>query len=195
VPESLQGVQWVETPQDFQVMSDAYRAALELNEARAKDIGVEVFPAQWTLWDRIRQRVEPHEAMFPGLEKLPALNDQQLIKAFAANKAAGYMTTPEQGKTWRRQSGISPASLAYFTPAELPENKYYLFGKDGGKQLAEKYAVPFLGEVPLIQAIREAGDDGKPIASTEGPSADAFASIAANLAQQVAISNAKNQAS
>jgi ATP-binding protein involved in chromosome partitioning len=85
--------------------------------------------------------------------------------------------------------------MAYFTPAELPENKYYLFGKDGGKQLAEKYAVPFLGEVPLIQAIREAGDDGKPIASTEGPSADAFASIAANLAQQVAISNAKNQAS
>ena len=119
VPESLQGVQWVETPRDFQVMSDAYRAALELNEARAKDIGVEVFPAQWTLWDRIRQRVEPHEAMFPGLEKLPALNDQQLSKAFAANKAAGYMTTPEQGKTWRRQSGVSPASLAYFTPAVL----------------------------------------------------------------------------
>jgi ATP-binding protein involved in chromosome partitioning len=54
--------------------------------------------------------------------------------------------------------------------------------------------VPFLGEVPLIQAIREAGDEGKPIASSEGPSAHAFASIAANLAQQVAISNA-NQAS
>lgn len=119
VPESLRGVEWVQTPQDFQVMSDAYRAALELNEARAKDIGIEVFPAQWTLWDRIRQRVEPHEAMFPGLEKLPALNDRQLGAAFAANKAAGYMTTPEQGKTWRRQSDISPSSLAYFTPAVL----------------------------------------------------------------------------
>jgi hypothetical protein len=119
VPESIQGVEWVETPQEFQVMSDAYRAALELNEARAKDIGVEIFPAQWTLWDRIRQRVEPHEAMFPGLEKLPALNDRQLGAAFSANKAAGYMTTPEQGKAWRRQSGISPSSLAYFTPAVL----------------------------------------------------------------------------
>jgi ATP-binding protein involved in chromosome partitioning len=85
--------------------------------------------------------------------------------------------------------------MAYFTPAELPENKYYLFGKDGGKKLAEKYEVPFLGEIPLIQAIREAGDEGKPIASSEGPSADAFNSIAANLAQQVAISNAKNQVS
>ncbi len=56
--------------------------------------------------------------------------------------------------------------------------------------MAEKYKVPFLGEVPLIQAIREAGDEGKPIAATEGPSATAFATIAANLAQQIAIRNA-----
>jgi ATP-binding protein involved in chromosome partitioning len=85
-------------------------------------------------------------------------------------------------------------NMAYFTPAELPENKYYLFGKDGGKMLAEKYKVPFLGEVPLIQAIREAGDEGKPIASTEGLSADAFIQIATNLAQQIAISNAQSNA-
>jgi ATP-binding protein involved in chromosome partitioning len=129
----------------------------------------------------------------------------QLIKL----TGAVIVTTPQKvalsdatkGLAFFKQAGINVPllglveNMAYFTPAELPENKYYLFGKDGGKQLAEKYAVPFLGEVPLIQAIREAGDDGKPIASTEGPSADAFASIAANLAQQVAISNAKNQAS
>jgi ATP-binding protein involved in chromosome partitioning len=84
--------------------------------------------------------------------------------------------------------------MAYFTPAELPENKYYLFGKDGGKMLAEKYKVPFLGEVPLIQAIREAGDEGKPIASTDGLSANAFIHIATNLAQQIAISNAQSNA-
>jgi ATP-binding protein involved in chromosome partitioning len=76
----------------------------------------------------------------------------------------------------------------------LPENKYYLFGKDGGKMLAEKYKVPFLGEVPLIQAIREAGDEGKPIASTDGLSANAFIQIATNLAQQIAISNAQSNA-
>jgi len=129
----------------------------------------------------------------------------QLIKL----TGAVIVTTPQKvalsdatkGLAFFKQAGINVPllglveNMSYFTPAELPENKYYLFGKDGGKQLAEKYAVPFLGEVPLIQAIREAGDEGKPIASTEGPSADAFASIAANLAQQVAISNAKNQAS
>jgi ATP-binding protein involved in chromosome partitioning len=125
----------------------------------------------------------------------------QLIKL----TGAVIVTTPQKvalsdatkGLAFFKQAGINVPllglveNMAYFTPAELPENKYYLFGKDGGKQLAEKYAVPFLGEVPLIQAIREAGDEGKPIASTAGPSADAFASIAANLAQQVAISNAK----
>ena len=59
---------------------------------------------------------------------------------------------------------------------------------------AEKYKVPFLGEVPLIQAIREAGDEGKPIASTDGISANAFIQIATNLAQQIAISNAQSNA-
>jgi len=81
--------------------------------------------------------------------------------------------------------------MAYFTPAELPDNKYYLFGQDGGKELATKYKVPFLGEVPLVQGIREAGDAGKPIAAEEGPTADAFGQIAANLAQQIAINNAQ----
>jgi hypothetical protein len=115
LPDSIKGVEWVETPKDFQVMSDAYRAALELNAKRAKEMGIEIFPAQWTLWDRIRQRVEPHEAMFPGLEKLPALNDAQLSRAYAANKSAGYMTTPAEGKAWRRKKGIDPADLAYFS--------------------------------------------------------------------------------
>ena len=53
-------------------------------------------------------------------------------------------------------------NMAYFTPAELPENKYYLFGKDGGKHLADEYDLPFLGQVPLIQSIREGGDLGVP---------------------------------
>lgn len=50
--------------------------------------------------------------------------------------------------------------MAWFTPAELPQNKYYIFGKDGGKELAEKFDVPLLGQIPLVQSIRESGDAG-----------------------------------
>jgi ATP-binding protein involved in chromosome partitioning len=53
-------------------------------------------------------------------------------------------------------------NMSYFTPAELPENKYYIFGKGGGRQLSEDYEIPFLGEIPLVQSIREGGDIGVP---------------------------------
>lgn len=83
-------------------------------------------------------------------------------------------------------------NMAYFTPAELPQNKYFIFGKDGGKNMAQKYDAPFLGEIPLVQGIREGGDEGRPIAmDNEGPVAEAFRSVAENLAQQVAIRNAQ----
>lgn len=81
-------------------------------------------------------------------------------------------------------------NMSYFTPEELPDNKYYLFGKDGGRKFAEKAQVPFLGEVPLVQSIRESGDNGYPAVMKEGPSADAFNAIGQELARQVAIRNA-----
>lgn len=59
-------------------------------------------------------------------------------------------------------------NMAWFTPAELPDNKYYIFGKEGGKALAEELNIPLLGQVPLVQSIREAGDEGTPIALQEG---------------------------
>jgi ATP-binding protein involved in chromosome partitioning len=59
-------------------------------------------------------------------------------------------------------------NMAYFTPPELPENKYHIFGKDGARHLAEDLNIPFLGELPLIQSIREAGDIGRPAAMQEG---------------------------
>jgi len=81
-------------------------------------------------------------------------------------------------------------NMSYFTPAELPENKYYIFGKDGGKDLAAQYAVPFLGEIPLVQRITAAGDSGRPISlDSEDPLAIAFAEIAGKLAQQISIHN------
>lgn len=86
-------------------------------------------------------------------------------------------------------------NMAYFTPAELPENKYYLFGKDGGKKFAEEYELPLLGQIPLVQSIREGGDDGKPVALRDAAldaSSKAFEELAANVARQVAIRNALN---
>lgn len=54
-------------------------------------------------------------------------------------------------------------NMSYFTPAELPENKYYIFGKEGGKRMADEFDVPFLGEIPIVQSIREGGDMGVPV--------------------------------
>ena len=69
-------------------------------------------------------------------------------------------------------------NMAWFTPAELPENKYYIFGKDGGKNLAEELNIPLLGQIPLVQSIREGGDEGTPIALQVGhPAAEAFEKI------------------
>lgn len=81
-------------------------------------------------------------------------------------------------------------NMAYFTPAELPENKYYIFGKEGAKHLAEDLKVPFLGEVPLIQSIREAGDAGRPAAmQTATPIEAAFEEITKNVVQEVVARN------
>jgi ATP-binding protein involved in chromosome partitioning len=81
-------------------------------------------------------------------------------------------------------------NMAYFTPEELPDNKYYIFGKDGGKNLSEKYDVPLLGQIPLVQSIRESGDSGLPAVMKEGSVAEAFMELAESLARQVAIRNA-----
>ncbi len=76
-------------------------------------------------------------------------------------------------------------NMAYFTPEELPENKYYIFGKEGAKNLAEDLQVPFLGEVPLVQSIREAGDYGRPAAlQTASPLEKVFEEIARNVVQE-----------
>lgn len=73
-------------------------------------------------------------------------------------------------------------NMSWFTPAELPENKYYIFGKDGGKQLAAELGVPLLGQIPLVQSVREAGDEGQPIAMQVGhPAQKIFDEIAKKL--------------
>ena len=82
-------------------------------------------------------------------------------------------------------------NMAYFTPTELPDNKYYLFGKEGGKKLAEEYDLTFLGQIPLVQSIREGGDEGVPaMVGTDEISKQAFRNITAQAVRNIAIRNA-----
>ena len=81
-------------------------------------------------------------------------------------------------------------NMSWFTPEELPENKYYLFGKDGGQKLAAEMNVKLLGQVPLVQSVREGGDQGNPIATGSSIVAEAFNNLSQSVAQQVAIRNA-----
>ena len=77
-------------------------------------------------------------------------------------------------------------NMSYFTPAELPENKYYIFGKGNAEQFASELDIPFLGDVPLVSAISESGDKGSPIALDDNsPIAKAYAKLAENLIKRV----------
>ncbi|MFC0184542.1 ATP-binding protein involved in chromosome partitioning [Pseudarcicella hirudinis] len=84
-------------------------------------------------------------------------------------------------------------NMAYFTPEELPDNKYFIFGKDGGKNLAAKYETQVLGEIPLVQSIREAGDEGQPAVMSNSIIATAFKETAEKLARQIALRNANQE--
>jgi ATP-binding protein involved in chromosome partitioning len=84
-------------------------------------------------------------------------------------------------------------NMAYFTPEELPDNKYYIFGKDGAKNLAEQQEIPFIGQIPIVQSIRESGDNGYPAVMKDDITATAYEELANQLARQVAIRNASQE--
>ena len=75
-------------------------------------------------------------------------------------------------------------NMAWFTPEELPQNKYYIFGRDGGVKMAARFDIPLLGQIPIVQSIRECGDAGEPVALSSRPDALAFLELAKNLAAQ-----------
>ncbi|MGN6293222.1 MAG: Mrp/NBP35 family ATP-binding protein [Chitinophagaceae bacterium] len=82
-------------------------------------------------------------------------------------------------------------NMSYFTPAELPDHKYYIFGKEGGKRLADEYDLPFLGQIPLVQSIREGGDKGAPImVSDDEITKKAFEEFANHVVRSVSMRNA-----
>lgn len=114
------------------------------------------------------------------------------------------VTTPQKVALADAQKGISMfkqpqinvpilglvENMAWFTPEELPDNKYFIFGEGGGKKLAEKNEVELLGQIPIVQSLRESGDNGYPAAMKDGDISDAFKKLAEQVAQQVAIRNA-----
>lgn len=79
-------------------------------------------------------------------------------------------------------------NMAYFTPAELPDHKYYIFGKNGCKKLSEEMQLPLLGEIPLVQSIAEGGDSGVPVALDEhSPEGEAFMRMASEVIRRVSV--------
>ena len=76
-------------------------------------------------------------------------------------------------------------NMAWFTPGEHPDEKYFIFGREGGVRMAERFGIPLLGQIPLVQSIREGGDDGEPAALGSRPDSLAFLDLAAKLASQL----------
>ncbi|MEM6830474.1 MAG: Mrp/NBP35 family ATP-binding protein, partial [Bacteroidota bacterium] len=114
------------------------------------------------------------------------------------------VTTPQKVALADAQKGISMfrqkqidvpilglvENMSWFTPEELPDHKYFIFGENGGSNLARKNDVDLLGQIPVVQSIRESGDNGYPAVMKEGIVSDAFMNLAEKVAQQVAIRNA-----
>lgn len=120
---------------------------------------------------------------------------------------AVIVTTPQKVALADAQKGLSMfaqpqinvpiigvvENMAYFSPAELPGNRYYIFGKDGGRVLAERNEVDFLGQIPIVQSIREGGDSGSPVVMKDEVTSSAFMELAETVAQKIAIRNATKQ--
>ncbi|HWB64582.1 MAG TPA: Mrp/NBP35 family ATP-binding protein [Chitinophagales bacterium] len=204
-------------PEIRMIKEKHYMVPLEVEGMKVLSIGLLVDDRQAIVWrgpmvtSALRQFVT--DCIWGKLDYLvvdmpPGTGDVHITVAQTLNvTGAVIVTTPQEVAMADARKALSMfrldninvpvlgviENMAYFTPAELPENKYYLFGKDGGKRLAEEYEVPFLGQIPLVQGIREGGDEGKP-ASVYGREnvvvAEAFDELAHNVARQVAIKNA-----
>jgi hypothetical protein len=134
IPEHLAGEDWISEPESVQLIGDAYKRGMAMNAEHARERGVGLFNSQWHVWDRIRRRLEPHENMYPGLERLPRMSVNQLRVADDAHRRSGHKnytkTELDDGSTrlnptkpvpdWRRLTyfGI-PAAIALPMTAQM----------------------------------------------------------------------------
>ncbi len=188
---------------------------LEQHGVKLLSMGFMVDPSQAVIWrgpmvsSAVRQFLADTE--WGGLEYLildlpPGTGDIQLtIVQTVALTGAVIVSTPQNVALADARKGVAMfdnvnvpvlgivENMAYFTPPDLPDRTYYLFGEGGARRLAEELAVPFLGEIPLEQAVRETSDAGLPIvvADPESASAQAFDRAARNVVAQVTRRNAE----
>lgn len=192
---------------------------LEYQGMKVMSIGFLVDPKQAVAWrgpmvtSALRQFITDviwGDLDYIVLDMPPGTGDVQLtIAQIAPVTGAVIVTTPQEVALADARKAVSfyqlesinipilgiVENMAYFTPQELPDNKYYIFGKEGGHRLAEEYDVPFLGEVPLVQAIREGADIGIPaVLDGDATSTIAFENIASNIARHITIQNAQIEA-
>ena len=179
-------------------------------------IGFFVDPDQATLWrggmasNALKQLIGDAnwgELDYFILDTPPGTSDIHLtLVQTLAITGAVIVSTPQQVALADARKGINMytndkvnvpilgliENMSWFTPAELPENKYYLFGKEGAKQLAEEMNVPLLGQIPIVQSICENGDKGTPAALDETTiTGRAFLELAENVVKQTAKRNAE----
>jgi ATP-binding protein involved in chromosome partitioning len=174
----------------------------ESHGVKVMSIGFFIAPDDALVWrgamatNALRQLI--HQTAWGELDYLlidlpPGTGDIQLtlVQELAVTGAL-IVSTPQavaladvvRGIHMYRAEGISVPvlglieNMAWFTPAELPDNKYYIFGRDGVKALAEKEGLPLLAQIPLVQSVRESGDQGTPIAAGDSPVGRAFAELA-----------------
>jgi ATP-binding protein involved in chromosome partitioning len=186
-----------------------YIVPVEKYGVKLLSIGFFVNPDQATLWrggmacNALKQLIS--EANWGDLDYFildtpPGTSDIHLtLVQTLAITGAVIVSTPQQVALADARKGINMytnekvdvpilglvENMAWFTPAELPENKYYLFGKEGVKRLAEEMQVPLLGQIPLVQAICESGDEGEPVALTpDSITGRAFMNLAAEVVVQ-----------
>lgn len=188
---------------------------LERHGVRLLSMGMLVDPAKAVIWrgpmvsNAVRQflgETEWGDLDYLVLDLPPGTGDIQLtIVQTIALTGAVVVSTPQRVALADARKGVAMfenvhvpvlgliENMAYFTPPELPEKKYYLFGRHGARRLAEEMGVSLLGEIPIEQKVREGGDEGEPIvvSDPESISARAFASIADGIVKQVIIRNAE----
>ena len=201
---------------DVQVtISTESRQAARPEPGKMLSIGFFVDPDQPTLWrggmasNALKQLIGDAnwgDLDYFILDTPPGTSDIHLtLVQTLAITGAVIVSTPQQVALADARKGINMytndkvnvpilglvENMSWFTPAELPENKYYLFGKEGAKQLAEDMNVPLLGQIPIVQSICENGDKGTPAALDENSiTGQAFLALAENVVKQTELRNA-----
>ncbi|MBL7922804.1 MAG: Mrp/NBP35 family ATP-binding protein [Bacteroidia bacterium] len=195
-----------------------YMVPVEKHGVRLLSIGFMADPSQAIVWrgpmaskalQQLFSDADWGELDYLFIDLPPGTSDIHLtLAATVPVTGAIIVSTPQQVALADARKGISMfqmesikipvlglvENMAYFTPQELPENNYYIFGKGGCRRLAEELHIPFLGEIPLVQSICEGGDSGHPVVLDEKhPATLAFLAVAGNVAQQIAIRNASVQ--